>query len=123
MSFLTYTSLMPATDKPLVWLSGEIKSPPFSADARLEAGVLLRRLQRGERLSMPQSRPMPSIAPRCQELRIPDAQVSWRIVYRLDADAVLILHVFRKTTRATPRGVITSCQRRLSAYDDVSRSS
>ena len=42
---------MPVTDKPLVWLRGEIKSPPFSADARLEAGVLLRRLQRGERAS------------------------------------------------------------------------
>jgi phage-related protein len=114
---------MPPTDKPLVWLSGEIKSPPFSADARLEAGVLLRRLQRGERLTMPQARPMPSIGPRCQELRIPDAQVSWRIVYRLDPDAVVILHVFRKTTRATPRAVITNCKRRLRAYDDASRSS
>ncbi|MGH9565669.1 MAG: type II toxin-antitoxin system RelE/ParE family toxin, partial [Candidatus Angelobacter sp.] len=108
---------MPPTDKPLVWLSGEIKSPPFSAASRLEAGVLLRRLQRGEHVAMPHSRPMPSIGPRCQELRIPDAQVSWRIVYRLDHDAVLILQVFRKTTRATPLAVITNCKRRLRAYD------
>jgi phage-related protein len=75
---------MPSADKPLVWLHGEIKSPPFSAEARVEAGVLLRRLQRGERLSLPHSRPMPRIGPRCHELRIPDADATWRLVYRLD---------------------------------------
>ena len=46
-------------DKSLVWLYGEIKTPPFSDNARIEAGFLLRRLQRGDKLSMPQSRPMP----------------------------------------------------------------
>ncbi|TFH43207.1 MAG: type II toxin-antitoxin system RelE/ParE family toxin, partial [Lysobacterales bacterium] len=30
---------MGGTDKPLVWLHGEIKTPPFSAAARIEAGV------------------------------------------------------------------------------------
>ncbi|BAS59770.1 hypothetical protein NIES2135_06950 [Leptolyngbya boryana NIES-2135] len=34
-------------DKPLVWLRGEIKTSPFSQEARLEAGFLLRRLQQG----------------------------------------------------------------------------
>ncbi|HET7699063.1 MAG TPA: hypothetical protein VFK57_25315 [Vicinamibacterales bacterium] len=38
-------------DKPLVWLHGEVRTPPFSTEARIEAGTLLRRLQRGERLS------------------------------------------------------------------------
>jgi hypothetical protein len=46
---------MSPDDKPLVWLHGEVKTPPFSADARIEAGVLLRRLQRGEKLSLPHS--------------------------------------------------------------------
>ena len=50
-----------ASDKPLVWLHGEIKTPPFSEAGRLEAGFLLRRLQQGEKLSLPQSRPMPGI--------------------------------------------------------------
>lgn len=63
---------MAAADKPLVWLRGEVKTPPFSAAARLEAGTLLRRLQGGEKLSMPHSRPMPAIGPRCQELRVVD---------------------------------------------------
>jgi hypothetical protein len=52
-----------APDKPLVWIHGEIKTPPFSKTGRLEAGFLLRRLQQGETLSLPQSRPMSSIGP------------------------------------------------------------
>jgi phage-related protein len=104
-------------DKPLVWLHGEVKTPPFSPSARLEAGVLLRRLQRGERLVMPQSRPMPAIGPRCHELRIPDATQTWRLVYRLDPDAVVLVEVFSKKTSATPQVVLDTCRRRLRAYD------
>ena len=110
---------MPSADKPLVWLHGEVKTPPFSAEARVEAGVLLRRLQRGERLSLPHSRPMPSIGPRCHELRIPDANATWRLVYRLDPDAIIITEVFSKKTQATPKHVIEACQGRLKAYDAV----
>lgn len=112
---------MARTDKPLVWLRGEVKTPPFSAAARLEAGVLLRRLQQGERLGLPHSRPMPSIGPRCHELRIVDERASWRVVYRLDADAVVIVDVFRKTTPATPKRVMVDCARRLRLYDAASR--
>jgi phage-related protein len=111
---------MARRDKPLVWLRGEVKTPPFSSAARVEAGALLRRLQRGENLGMPHARPMPSIGRRCYELRIVDAAKTWRIVFRLDADAIVIADVFPKTTRATPRRVIDECQRRLSAYDRAS---
>ena len=65
-------------DRPLAWLHGEVKTPPLSAEARVEVGVLLRRLQSGERLAMPHSRPMPMLGPRCHELRIPDGARSWR---------------------------------------------
>ena len=103
--------------KPLVWIHGEIHTPPFSAEARIEAGVLLRRLQRGERLSLPHSRPMPVLGPRCHELRVVDRDATWRIMYRADEDAVVILEVFSKKTRATPTAVIESCRRRLAEYD------
>ncbi|HZX13591.1 MAG TPA: type II toxin-antitoxin system RelE/ParE family toxin, partial [Thermodesulfobacteriota bacterium] len=79
---------MSSKDKPLVWLHGEVKTPPFSTAARVEAGILLRRLQKGEQLSLPNSRPMPSIAPRCHELRINDENTIWRIVYGIDPDAI-----------------------------------
>lgn len=110
---------MSQTDKPLLWLHGEIKTPPLSATARLEAGILLRRLQRGEALSMPHSRPMPIVGRRCHELRIPDETATWRIIYRVDADAIVITDVFSKKTQATPPHIIEACRRRLRAYDEA----
>ena len=105
-----------ADAKPLVWLHGEIKTPPFSAEARLEAGLLLRRLQNGESLGMPHSRPMPSIDKGCHELRVVDRDKTWRIVYALEDDAVVILEVFPKKSAATPKRVIDQCRRRLKRY-------
>jgi phage-related protein len=105
-------------DKPLVWLHGEVKTPPFSMAARIEAGVLLRKLQQGERLSMPHSRPMPSIGKRCHELRINDADATWRIVYRIDQDAIVVLEVFEKKTKQTPHQVIDTCKQRIKKYDN-----
>lgn len=72
---------------------------------------------------MPHSRPMPSIGPRCHELRVLDERTNWRIVYRVDPDAILILSVFAKRTRDTPTREITNCQRRLRSYDQESRKS
>lgn len=109
---------MDETNKPLVWLHGEVKTPPFSQEARIGTGVLLRRLQQGENLGLPHSRPMPSIGAHCHELRIRDAQKNWRVIYRIDEDAILILEVFNKTTRTTPASVIDTCQKRLSKYDN-----
>ena len=111
---------MSPKDKPLLWLHGEVKTPPFSAEARLEAGVLLRRLQKGEKFGMPHSRPMPSIGRRCHELRIPAKKDTWRIVLRLDEDAVVILDVFSKKTRVTPKSVIDTCKRRIKRYEELS---
>lgn len=105
--------------KPLVILSGEIKTPPFSDEARIEAGTLLRRLQDGDLLSMPVARPMPSIGSRCIELRIVDRNITWRIFCRTDDDAVLMVHVMAKKTEATPKQVIRLCQQRLAFYDSL----
>lgn len=106
-------------DKALLLLSGEIKSPPLSVEARREAGFLLRRLQQGELLSLPHSRPMmKAIGPRCHELRIQDETATWRIMYRIDTDAILILDVFSKKTQATPATVIDACKERLKRWDE-----
>lgn len=59
---------------------------------------------------------MPSIGRGCHELRIVDQNVVWRLIYHLAADAVVILEVFNKKTRATPRTVITESKRRLARY-------
>lgn len=108
---------MSTRDKPLVWRGGEVRTPPLSASARLEMGYLLRRLQRGELIGLPASRPMPAIGTRCHELRVNDNKANWRLMYRLDADAIVILEVFAKKTQATPKAVIELCQKRLKEYD------
>lgn len=120
-ALLTYVrSDIPAfrsrADKPLVWMAGEIKTPPSSDEARIETGMLLRLLQQGESLGLPHSRPMPSIGPRCHELRVRDETHHWRIFYHLASDAVVILDVHDKKTTATPENVIAACQRRLKLY-------
>jgi phage-related protein len=78
---------------------------------------LLRRLQNGDKLGMPHSRPMPSIGRRCHELRINDERSTWRIVYRVDEDAIVILDVFSKKTQQTPKPVVDACNRRLKEFD------
>ncbi|HEY6951497.1 MAG TPA: type II toxin-antitoxin system RelE/ParE family toxin [Bacteroidota bacterium] len=78
---------------------------------------MLRQLQQGIRLSLPHSRPMPSIGSRCHELRINDENKTRRIVYRLDTDAVIILEVFEKKSPKTPQEVIEHCKRRIRLYE------
>ena len=112
---------MPGGDRPLVWLRGEVRTPPFSAAGRIEAGVLLRRLQRGMKLGLPHSRPLPSIGASCHEPRIHDEGATRRLVYRLDDDAVVIADVFSKKTPRIPVRVIESCRDRLRRYDAVNR--
>jgi phage-related protein len=112
-------SLHAKRDKPLLWLHGEIKTPPLSAAARVEAGVLLRRLQRGESIAMPHSRPMAVIGNACHELRVQDAGRSWRILYCVRPDAIVILDVFAKTTTKTPKSILIACSKRLRRYRQI----
>jgi phage-related protein len=45
-----------------------------------------------------------------------DRDKAWRLVYRIDPDAIVILEVFEKKTNQMPRHVIEACQRRLMLY-------
>lgn len=89
----------------------------MSTEAKKEAGFLLRQLQRGDVLSPPESKPMPSIGARCHELIVNDKDHWWRIIYRTDSDAIVVLDVFQKQTNETPQAVITNCKQRLKNYD------
>lgn len=109
------------SDRPLVWLKVEVKTPPFSKEARIQTGALLRQVQLGHSLTMPHSRPMPSVGIRCHELRISEKDVSWRIIYRTDPDAIVIADVFAKQTRATPHHILERARRRLAAYDSTGK--
>lgn len=112
---------MAEEDKPVVWLAGEVKTPPFSKDARLEAGFILRRLQKGSDVGMPQARTMPSVGRRCRELRIRDESKSWRIMVRIDEDVIVVVNVFEKKARTTSAKVIAVCRSRLKRYDEITK--
>jgi phage-related protein len=60
---------------------------------------------------------MPAIGRRCHELRIRDDGHNWRLFYRLDLDAVLILGVHDKKTPKTPRDVLDACRARAERFD------
>jgi len=107
--------------KPVVWLHGEVKTPPFTPEGRQEAGILLRLLQEGERLGMPQAEPLPHVGPRCGALRVRNAEQNWRIMYRIDSDAVLVVEMYPKKTRKIPDEVIERCKKRLKQYDAAVR--
>ncbi len=104
-------------EKALVILSGEIKTPPLSMPARREIGFLIRKLQLGIPLEMPGSRPMPAVGRRCHELRVNDENRTWRVIYRIDANAILVAAVFSKKTNKTPSRLLQQAKRLLSRYD------
>jgi phage-related protein len=93
----------------------------MSASARIEAGVLIRQLQEGSSLSLPHSRPMPGIGQGCHELRAQDEKRAWRLVYLVDANAIVILDVFSKTTSQTPKAVVDACKARLKRFHSTQR--
>jgi phage-related protein len=62
---------------------------------------------------------MPTIGRGCHELRVRDENHNWRIIYRLDADAIVMAEVFAKTTGQTPKQVIATCQQRLKRYEEA----
>ena len=85
-------------------------------EARRETGFLLRLLQDGQSISMPKSRPMPSLGHGCHELWVQAKNTTWRTMYFIDADAIVVLEVFAKRTSRTPQAVIDVCKQRLRSY-------
>lgn len=64
---------------------------------------------------------MPSIGLRCHELRINDKNGTWRVIYRIDGDAIVIADVFSKKSAKTPMEVVNACRKRLQVYDAASK--
>lgn len=62
---------------------------------------------------------MPNIGPRVHELRVrdPETRLTWRIFYRVDRAAILVIEWFAKKTPRTPKRVIEICKARLERYD------
>jgi len=90
----------------------EIQS--FPKEIKMELGKLLLILQSGENITMPLSRPMPSIQNGVFELRIKDETGNYRVFYYIKLkDKILVFHAFMKKTQKTPNKEIDTAILRL----------
>lgn len=106
--------------KPLVWLAPAPRTPPIGPLARRRLGWLLRRLQAGESIGLPESRPMnKAFGPRCHELRVSDGEsgLEWRLAYRVDPDAIVVVHWWAKRQQRTAVRDQERVRARLRRYD------
>jgi len=87
----------------------------FSRSVKMELGKYIYQLQMGHKLSMPVSRPMPSVGLGASEIRVRDDAGIYRVFYCLKVkDKVLVFHAFTKKTQATPKDEIRLGKSRLS---------
>ncbi len=92
----------------------------FSKDVLIQAKEAFAFLEAGEKLSMPLSRPMPTVWIGCHELRIRDRQEIYRIFYVIiSRGSIFIPHCFQKKTQATPKKEIQLAQRRIKEFLDA----
>jgi phage-related protein len=86
----------------------------FPEEVRGDLADALARLQEGQTLGMPLSRPMPSIGAGVHELRFRDRSGIYRVIYYLaGAGTIWLLHAFNKKTAQTPRHNIEVARERL----------
>jgi phage-related protein len=86
----------------------------FPEGVRRELGKVIFDLQKGAGLSMPLSKPMPTVASGAEELRVKDRAGVYRVFYYLKlADSVLIFHAFSKKSQKTPIREIAIARKRL----------
>lgn len=86
----------------------------FPVHVKRALGEAILRLQHGATLTMPLSRPMPSVAPGVAELRIKDSSGAYRAFYITRVgQTILIPHAFMKKSSATPARDIALGRRRL----------
>lgn len=86
----------------------------FPEEIRSDLADALARLEEGQTLSLPLSRPMPSIGPGVHELRLKDRSGIYRVIYYLaGAGMIWLLHAFMKKTQQTPKHHIDVGKERL----------
>lgn len=123
MTNTSYARGVERKEKLLVWAKGAeaISSPPMPVQARVDAGYLLRLVQRGHSLSSPVSEPRTDIGPGCHELRLTAEKTEWRVFYHVSPDVVLVLGVFPKKTQKTPQRWEQTCRSRLRLFNESLR--
>lgn len=97
--------ILRACEKELKEFPEEVRGDLADALARLDAGL---------NLSLPLSRPMPSISPSTHELRFRDRSGIYRVIYYIRRrQEVWLIHAFKKKTKQTPQQNIEVAKQRI----------
>lgn len=92
----------------------------FPREVRDKVGRYLYELQLGESLSMPHSRPMPSVGAGVSELRVSGADGAYRTFYlAARREGVLVFHAFVKKSQKPPKSEIELAKKRLQELLDA----
>jgi len=104
---------MEVTRKPLHFVgSSHDDLKAFPAEARRDAGFNLDFVQRG--LSPSSWKPMKTVGPGVNELRVRDGSGAFRVIYLATRpEGVYVLHCFQKKTAKTRKSDIDLAARRL----------
>lgn len=87
----------------IIWKKKTLKKvQTFPDPIKKELGFLLFKLQKGESLTMPHSKSMPSVGKGCCELRLRGEDGAYRVFYMLKIkDEIIVFHAFKKKTQKT----------------------
>ena len=92
----------------------------FPKEVRNRLGRGLFRLQMGEQIAMPNSRPMPAVAVGVSELRVKAEDGTFRaFYYTASSRGVLVFHAFVKKTQRTSPLEIELARKRLKELLDA----
>ncbi|MDE0118563.1 MAG: type II toxin-antitoxin system RelE/ParE family toxin [Bdellovibrionales bacterium] len=91
----------------------------FPVNVRKVIGQAILALQKGERLSMPLSRPVKSVGSGVEEIRSKDSSGIYRTFYLARMkDRIIVFHAFIKKTQKTPKKEIKTAKKRLKEVFD-----
>ncbi|MBI2339767.1 MAG: type II toxin-antitoxin system RelE/ParE family toxin [Deltaproteobacteria bacterium] len=86
----------------------------FPKEVKNEIGYLLFRLQKGDQLGMPHSRPIKAVMSGVGELRVRGTDGIYRAFYYVKTDmGVLVFHAFKKKDQKTPKREIEAGRKNL----------
>ena len=86
-------------------------------EIKKDLGSILTKLQKGEPVGHPDTKPMINVAPGVFEIRLKDGSGAYRAFYILKtAHGIMVFHSFKKKTRKTPIQEIETGKRRLKAF-------
>lgn len=90
--------------KQVIWHStARIEIKKFTKEVKHELGYLIYRLQKGDILNMPLSKPIPAVGSGVSELRFKGSDGAYRVFYYLKSkEGILIIHCFKKKSQKTP---------------------